>query len=128
MSCICISPNTLHSLKVTSQYHRTNRIDTGATMAEAIAPKRAAKRTTTTDNDKVYSPERLAHVVAAARTRALEVGKPDLAACVVDSHVTSLNDERLTLLLEAILMQTATPPQIREFQEHVRVAKRHLVS
>lgn len=73
-----------------------------------------------------YDGDKLKRVVEAAKKRAAEVGKPDLADAVNEIYVQSLEDKRLRLLLEAILTQNATPEQSLEFQEYVKAAKRKL--
>ena len=75
---------------------------------------------------KIYDADKLKRVVEAAKLRALEVGKPDLAAAVHEIWLESLHSGRLTDLLEAILTQTATAEQTLEFQEYVRGAKKRL--
>ena len=75
---------------------------------------------------KVYDAEKLKRVVDSAKERAMDVGKPDLAAAVHEIWVESLTSERLTDLLEAILTQTASPEQTQEFQVYVKAAKRRL--
>lgn len=75
---------------------------------------------------RVYDAAKLKRVVEAAKVRAMEVGKPDLAAAVHEIWRESLQSERLTDLLEAILTQSASPAQTNEFQEYVRKAKKRL--
>ena len=77
-------------------------------------------------NRLIYDPAKLARVVEAAKTKALEVGKPDLAAAVADIHMTSLSDERLTQLLDKILTQTATKTEMKEFQDYVKASKKRV--
>lgn len=116
---------------------------------ERLARSRAAKRksepaatTTTTTTAKSlpskgerkkasdarfeYDGEKLKRVVEAAKARAAEVGKPDLAAAVDEIYVQSQLDYKLRVLLEAILTQNATPYQNMEFQGYVRAAKKKL--
>lgn len=73
-----------------------------------------------------YDGAKLRRVVEAAKARAVEVGKPDLADAVNEIYVQSLHDKRLRELLEAILTQNATAEQNQEFQDYVRAAKRKL--
>ena len=65
-------------------------------------------------------------VVEEAKRRANDVNKPDLADAVNQIYIWSLDDERLMVLLKAILRQTATAEETEEFQNHVRKAKRLL--
>jgi len=76
--------------------------------------------------DKIYDAAKLKSVVNAAKKRANEVGKPDLAAAVHEIWVQSLTNKRLTELLERILEQRATKAQTSEFQGYVRTAKKKL--
>jgi len=87
-------------------------------------PKKSG--TTPVNTNRVYDAYKLKRVVEAAEERALQVGKPDLAAAVHEIWVQSLESARLTALLEAILTQTATPAQTTEFQDFVKKAKRKL--
>ncbi|CAK3901221.1 Curved DNA-binding [Lecanosticta acicola] len=73
-----------------------------------------------------YEKSKLERVVEAAKARAREVGKPDLAHAVEEVYQQSLTNARLQILLEAILTQQATQDQTREFQGYVKVAKRAL--
>ncbi|EME81013.1 uncharacterized protein MYCFIDRAFT_86431 [Pseudocercospora fijiensis CIRAD86] len=73
-----------------------------------------------------YDGAKLHRVVEAAKQRAIEVGKPDLAAAVNEIYEQSLLDYKLRLLLEAILTQNATAQQNDEFQDYVRRAKKKL--
>ncbi|KAK5114509.1 hypothetical protein LTR62_002444 [Meristemomyces frigidus] len=73
-----------------------------------------------------YDAPKLKRVVDHAKSRAIEVGKPDLAAAVHEVWLESLNNSRLTDLLESILTQTADPTQTHEFQGFVKRAKRRL--
>ncbi|KAI6874619.1 hypothetical protein KC338_g1118 [Hortaea werneckii] len=79
-----------------------------------------------TGRKRVYTPDKLMRVVQSAKERAIQVEKPDLAAAVEEIWRESLNSERLTDLLEAILLQKASKEQTREFQEFVKAAKRRL--
>ena len=78
------------------------------------------------NKNMIYSPRKLKAVVEAAVHRAIEVGKPDLAAAVHAIHERSLYDARLTELLEAILIQEATKDQTIEFQGYVKAEKKKL--
>ncbi|KAK5134423.1 hypothetical protein LTR08_006470 [Meristemomyces frigidus] len=80
--------------------------------------------TVTTNSEPAYTPERLAQVLKASRDQALQKGRPDLAAAIMDLHQQSLTDKRLRSLLCAIYRSTATPRQKREFQDHLDSAKR----
>ncbi|EME42272.1 hypothetical protein DOTSEDRAFT_73191 [Dothistroma septosporum NZE10] len=73
-----------------------------------------------------YDGEKLLKVVEAAKARAREVGKPDLADAVHAIYLQSLETFQLRVLLEAILTQRATPEQNAEFQQYVRAAKKKL--
>ncbi|KAK0937810.1 hypothetical protein LTR29_010595 [Friedmanniomyces endolithicus] len=75
---------------------------------------------------RVYDPAKLQRVVESAKARAMEVGKPDLAAAVHEIWVESLKSVHLTDLLEAILTTTATAAQTEDFQNHVKRAKKRL--
>ncbi|KAK3674584.1 hypothetical protein LTR78_005670 [Recurvomyces mirabilis] len=75
---------------------------------------------------RIYDPPKMKRVVEAAKSRAIEVGKPDLAAAVHEIWLESLNNSRLTDLLESILMQKASTSQTHEFQGYVKRAKRRL--
>jgi hypothetical protein len=69
---------------------------------------------------------KIREVVEEAKRRAVEVGKPDLAAAVNQIYIWSLDNQRLMKLLKAILKQNATPAETEEFQDHVRKAKKQL--
>lgn len=73
-----------------------------------------------------YDGDKLRRVVEAAKARAIEVGKPDLAAAVNEIYVQSQEDTKLKVLLEAILTQNATMQQNSDFQDYVRAAKKKL--
>lgn len=73
-----------------------------------------------------YDGDKLKRVVEAAKARAIEVNKPDLAAAVNEIYEQSLVNDELRVLLEAILTQNATPQQNNEFQDYVRAAKKKL--
>lgn len=73
-----------------------------------------------------YDEDKLQRVVEAAKERAIEVGKPDLATAVNEIYEQSLSNVALRILLEALLTQKATPEQNMEFQNYVRAAKRKL--
>lgn len=73
-----------------------------------------------------YDGEKLLQVVEAAKARAREVGKPDLADAVHAIYLQSLENFQLRVLLEAILTQKATPDQNAAFQQYVRAAKKKL--
>lgn len=70
--------------------------------------------------------KKLARVTEAAKERAIQVGKPELAAAVQEIYENSLTDTHLTDLLGAILSQRATPQQTRDFQGYVKRAKQKL--
>ncbi|KAK5137194.1 hypothetical protein LTR08_000699 [Meristemomyces frigidus] len=76
--------------------------------------------------DKPYDADKLQKVVEAAKKRALEVGKPDLAAAVHEIWLESLHSEELNQLLQAILTQKATVEQTLQFQNYVKRAKNRL--
>lgn len=90
------------------------------------APPKPQKPLKNINKNKKYDAVKLWKVVEAAKERAMEVGKPDLAAAVNEIYENSLTDARLTELLEAILTQEATKAQTHEFQDYVRAAKRKL--
>lgn len=73
-----------------------------------------------------YDDDKLRRVVEAAKDRAYEVGKPDLAAAVNAVYEQSLKDLQLRVLLEAVLTQKATAQQNAGFQDYVRAAKKKL--
>ncbi|KAK4497902.1 hypothetical protein PRZ48_010557 [Zasmidium cellare] len=73
-----------------------------------------------------YDDAKLQRVVDAAKQRAYEVGKPDLAAAVNAVYELSMRDLHLRLLLEAVLTQRATAEQNASFQDYVRAAKKRL--
>ncbi|KAK3104237.1 hypothetical protein LTR53_018634, partial [Teratosphaeriaceae sp. CCFEE 6253] len=75
---------------------------------------------------RIYQGSKLQRVVEAAKIRAIEVGKPELAAAVHEIWVESLKSAHLSDLLEAILTQTATQAQTNDFQNHVKRAKKRL--
>ena len=76
--------------------------------------------------EKKYSGEKLRGIVEQAVIRAFDMGKPDLAHAVKEIYIGSLSNARLADLLDAILLQTATPAQTTEFQDYVRAAKKKL--
>ena len=78
------------------------------------------------DAPHTYTGAKVKAVVEAAKVRAIECGKPDLAAAVNQIYIWSLDNERLLKLLQAILTQTASKSETEEFQEHVRKAKKKL--
>lgn len=84
------------------------------------------KGSTSAAKKRIYDAPKLQRVVEAAKSRAIEVGKPDLAAAVHEIWVESLKNVHLTDLLEAILTQNATAAQTEDFQNHVRRAKKRL--
>ncbi|KAK4903396.1 hypothetical protein LTR27_000327 [Elasticomyces elasticus] len=84
------------------------------------------KGAASTTKKRVYDAPKLQRVVEAAKTRAIDVGKPELAAAVHEIWVESLKNVHLTDLLEAILTQKATAAQTEDFQNHVRRAKKRL--
>lgn len=73
-----------------------------------------------------YSGDKLKRVVEAAKARAIEVGKPDLAAAVNEIFEQSHYDLNLRLLLQSILSQHATREQNIQFQDYVRATKKKL--
>lgn len=73
-----------------------------------------------------YGGDKLKRVVEAAKARAIEVGKPDLAAAVNEIYEQSQTDHKLRILLQAILSQNATNDQNVQFQDYVRAAKKKL--
>lgn len=77
-------------------------------------------------HQSTYGEKKLRNVVEEAKRRALESNKPDLAAAVNEIYIQSLQDPRLTVLLEAILTQKQSQEQLLEFQEYVRKAKRKI--
>ncbi|KAK5121011.1 hypothetical protein LTR85_005795 [Meristemomyces frigidus] len=93
-------------------------------MSPDQTPKRASKISVV--QNRLYDSDKVKRVVEAAKQRALDVGKPLLAAAVHEIWVTSLNDERLTELLEAVLTQSTTRQQTLEFQGYVKAAKTHV--
>lgn len=73
-----------------------------------------------------YGGDKLKRVVEAAKARAIEVKKPDLAAAVDEIYQQSQSNVDLRILLQAILSQTATYEQNVQFQNYVRAAKKKL--
>lgn len=73
-----------------------------------------------------YGGDKLKRVVEAAKARAIEVGKPDLAAAVNEIYEQSQSDLNLRILLQAILSQRASHDQNIQFQDYVRAAKKKL--
>ena len=94
--------------------------------SRATAPAHSKPQTASKDinKNKKYDAVKLKSVVEAAKKRAIDVNKPDLADAVNEIYENSLTNTRLTELLEAILTQEATPAQTLEFQSYVRDAKR----
>jgi hypothetical protein len=80
----------------------------------------------TTNKKRRYDPPKLQRVVEAAKERALDLDRPDLAAAVHEVWSESLHNTRLTDLLEAILTQEATKEQNIEFQGYVKQAKKRI--
>lgn len=78
------------------------------------------------DHQFEYDDDKLQRVVEAAKARAYDVGKPDLAAAVNAVYEQSLRDLHLRILLEAVLTQKATSEQNAGFQDYVRAAKKKL--
>ncbi|KAM0714349.1 hypothetical protein Q7P37_010136 [Cladosporium fusiforme] len=78
------------------------------------------------NNNKVYNALKLKEVVEEAKKRAHDANKPSLAAAVEEIYQQSLSDQRLTTLLESILLQTASKEQTAEFQGYVKKAKKKL--
>lgn len=70
---------------------------------------------------------KLQAIVEFAKGRALELGKPDIAAAVHEVWRESLTHPRLTALLEAAISQRATEKQNEEFRCYVKRAKQRLV-
>lgn len=97
----------------------------GATSRKLSTPA-ASTTASTTGQKRVYDPPKLKRVVDAAKERAMQVNKPDLAAAVHEIWLESLKSKRLTDLLEAILTQNATAKQTEEFQHYVKRAKQRL--
>ncbi len=73
-----------------------------------------------------FDPIKLAAVVQEARMRAVESGKPDLADAVYEIYLQSLKNGVLMRLMQAILTQKATADETKQFQQHVKVAKKML--
>lgn len=88
--------------------------------------KKAAAATNHRVPQYAYDVDKLKRVVEAAKARAIEVGKPDLADAVNEIYEQSQLDKNLRVLLEAILTQNATQAQNTEFQDYVRAAKKKL--
>ncbi|KAM3413925.1 hypothetical protein BST61_g10596 [Cercospora zeina] len=88
--------------------------------------KKAAAATRARPPQFEYDVDKLKRVVEAAKARAIEVGKPDLADAVNEIYEQSQLDRNLRVLLEAILTQNATQAQNVEFQDYVRAAKKKL--
>ncbi|EME44126.1 hypothetical protein DOTSEDRAFT_34642 [Dothistroma septosporum NZE10] len=117
--------------KVKERVAASERIDQKSIQGSAKkTPPRKAKdqprNSQTEGRNFEYDGEKLERVVEAAKQRACDVGKPDLAQAVNQIYLDALVDMRLRVLLEAILTQEATPKQNEEFQEYVRRAKRKL--
>ena len=93
-----------------------------ATSAKTKPPKSDINK------NKLYDAKKLNAVVEAAKQRARDVGKPDLADAVNEIYEQSLSNSKLTELLEAILTQSATPTQTFEFQEFARAARKKIKS
>lgn len=90
-------------------------------------PSKVSSKTPSSAKPKrVYDREKLKAVVEAAKIRAMEVGKPELAGAVHEIWLESLTSEILADLVEAILTQKATPEQTVEFQKFVKKAKARL--
>jgi hypothetical protein len=99
--------------------------------ASAPTPQEAkatskAKSTSHKKTQRVYDDVKLKRVVEAAKSRAMDVGKPDLAEAVHEIWQESLKNQHLTDLLEAILTQKASKAQTEEFQQYVKRAKKRL--
>lgn len=84
------------------------------------------RKSSTSNINVAYDHQKLKRVVDAAKDRALQVGKPELAAAVHEIWQQSLSDHRLFDLLQVILTQSANPKQTEEFQHYVREAKKKL--
>ncbi|KAK5168646.1 uncharacterized protein LTR77_005955 [Saxophila tyrrhenica] len=96
------------------------------------APKRQSETPAPTQtklvppDPKSYDRTKLGAIVNEAKMRALESGKPDLAAAVYEIYLQALKNGVLMRLMQAILAQKATPEETKQFQQHVRVAKKML--
>ncbi|KAK4629386.1 hypothetical protein CLAFUW4_07881 [Fulvia fulva] len=117
--------------KVKERVAASERIDqkSGQGSAKKTPPRKAKDQPRTSQTESrnfEYDGEKLKRVVEAAKQRACDVGKPDLAQAVNQIYLDALIDMRLRVLLEAILTQEATAKQNEEFQEYVRRAKRKL--
>ena len=99
--------------------------DTASAPQSTVPPKDKPQKVIVNRNKK-YNAHKLKQVVEAARERAMEVGKPDLAEAVHEIYQQSLTNAYLTELLENILTQSATPTHTAEFQNFVRAAKKKL--
>ncbi|TKA72898.1 hypothetical protein B0A55_05346 [Friedmanniomyces simplex] len=89
-------------------------------------PRAESRKSASSAKKRVYDAAKTERVVEAAKARAIEVGKPDLAEAVHEIWLDSLKSVHLADLLEAILTQTATAAQTEDFQNHVRRAKKRL--
>ena len=118
------APNGTNKRKERPAKPRAARRSSGLSGATGTAQSKGGK-------GKRYFPKadpdgKIREVVEEAKRRAVEVGKPDLAAAVNQIYIWSLNNQRLMKLLKAILKQNATPAETEEFQDHVRKAKKQL--
>lgn len=73
---------------------------------------------------RVYTPEKLHSIVEEGKSRARKAGKPILAETTEEIYQLSLKSQRLTVLMEAILLQSASTEQIAEFRVYVKKAKK----
>lgn len=95
-----------------------------STPAAAAAPALSASQIPAHPTE--YDGDKLKRVVEAAKARAIDVGKPDLAAAVNEIYEQSKSDLNLRILLQAILSQRASHDQNARFQDYVRAAKKKL--
>lgn len=84
------------------------------------------KRNERINTNKIYNAKKLKAVVEEAKRRAYDADKAELASAVHEIWLESLKDKRLTELLEAVLCQSATDEQTKEFHLYVKQAKRRL--
>lgn len=70
-------------------------------------------------NDRISDATDLKSLIDAAKQKALANNKPKKAERVAELYQRSLNDERLTVLLETALRTNATPEQQQELQRYV---------
>lgn len=106
-----------------------NRVQDEVTKRDKRASKSRSARPPKSTSEPAhfeYDGDKLKRVVEAAKKRANETGKAELAAAVNEIYQNSLTDSKLRVLLEAILTQTANATQNGEFQAYVRAAKKRL--